>query len=51
MKPIIIFRFIAHEGPGYLGDFLDAHQIAWQLIKVDENEPLPASILATAAWC
>ncbi|MES2546211.1 MAG: type 1 glutamine amidotransferase [Pseudomonadota bacterium] len=46
MKPIIIFRFIAHEGPGYLGDFLDAQQISWQLVKVDENEPLPASISA-----
>ena len=46
MKPVIIFRFIANEGPGYLGDFLDAQQIVWQLIKVDENEPLPASILA-----
>ncbi len=46
MKPIIIFRFIAHEGPGYLGDFLDAQKIAWQLIKVDEKEPLPTSILA-----
>lgn len=46
MKPIIIFQFIAHEGPGYLGDFLDAQQIQWQLVKVDENEPLPTSILA-----
>lgn len=46
MKPIIIFQFIAHEGPGYLGDFLDAQQIQWQLVKVDESEPLPTSILA-----
>ena len=46
MKPIIIFRFITHEGPGYLGDFLDAQQIEWQLIKVDENQPLPESVLA-----
>ena len=45
MKPVIIFRFIAHEGPGYLGDFLNAQQIFWQLVKVDENEPLPESIL------
>lgn len=45
MKPIIIFRFIAHEGPGYLGDFLDAQQISWRLIKVDENELFPQSIL------
>lgn len=44
IKLVIIFRFIAHEGPGYLGDFLDVQQIAWQLVKVDENEPLPASI-------
>ncbi|MES2501440.1 MAG: type 1 glutamine amidotransferase, partial [Pseudomonadota bacterium] len=45
MKPIIIFRFIAHEGPGYLGDFLNEQKIAWQLVKVDENTPLPTSIL------
>jgi len=46
IKPVIIFRFLAHEGPGYLGDFLDAQNIAWQLIKVDEGEALPASMLA-----
>lgn len=46
MKPVIIFRFLAHEGPGYLGDFLDAQNIPWQLIKVDEGAPLPSSILA-----
>jgi GMP synthase-like glutamine amidotransferase len=43
IKPIVIFRFVAHEGPGYLGDFLNAQHIKWQLVKVDENEPLPAS--------
>lgn len=46
MKPVIIFRFLAHEGPGYLGDFLSAQNQTWQLIKVDEGEPLPASVLA-----
>ncbi len=46
MKPVVIFRFLAHEGPGYLGDFLDENNIPWQLIKVDEGEPEPASILA-----
>lgn len=46
MKPVIIFRFLAHEGPGYLGDFLDAQNIPWQIIKVDEAEPAPASVLA-----
>ena len=46
IKPVIIFRFLAHEGPGYLGDFLTAQNITWQLVKVDEDEPLPSSILA-----
>ncbi len=46
MKPVVIFRFLAHEGPGYLGTFFDEKNIPWQLIKVDEGEPEPASILA-----
>ena len=46
MKPVIIFRFLAHEGPGYLGDFLTAQNIPWQLVKADEGEALPTSILA-----
>jgi GMP synthase-like glutamine amidotransferase len=45
-KSIIIFRFLDREGPGYLGTFLDENSISWQLIKVDEGEPVPASILA-----
>lgn len=45
-KPVIIFRFVAHEGPGYLGDFLNAQNIPWLLVKMDEGEPEPASILA-----
>lgn len=46
IKTVIIFRFLAHEGPGYLGDFLTAQNITWQLVKVDEDEPMPSSILA-----
>lgn len=46
MKPIIVFQFMTHEGPGYLGEFLDAEQMEWELFKVDGNTPLPASILA-----
>ena len=46
MKPIIIFQFIAHEGPGYLAEFLDAQAIEWQLVKVNEGDSLPTSILA-----
>ena len=46
IKSVIIFRFIAHESPGYLGDFLTAQNITWQLVKVDEGEALPSSIVA-----
>ncbi|MEI2635274.1 MAG: type 1 glutamine amidotransferase [Methylotenera sp.] len=46
MKPVIIFRFLGREGPGYLGTFLDEKNIPWQLIKIDEGEPVPSSILA-----
>jgi GMP synthase-like glutamine amidotransferase len=44
LKPVLIFRFLGHEGPGYLGDFLDANKITWQLVKIDEGDPVPASI-------
>ena len=46
MKPVIIFRFVAHEGSGYLGDFLDEKKIAWQLVEMDKGALLPASVLA-----
>ena len=45
MKKVIIFRFVAHEGAGYLATFLDEQNIPWQLVKVDVGEPIPASIL------
>ncbi|HSH53788.1 MAG TPA: type 1 glutamine amidotransferase [Methylotenera sp.] len=44
MKPVIIFRHAATEGPGYLATFLDENNIPWQLVKIDEGEVLPASI-------
>ena len=46
MKPVIIFRFLDREGAGYLGDFLSAQNIPTQLIKIDEGEAIPPSILA-----
>jgi GMP synthase-like glutamine amidotransferase len=45
MKPVVIFRNVAHEGPGYLGDFLTRHNITWQIINTDQIESLPSSIL------
>lgn len=43
MLPIAIFRHVAHEGPGHLGEFLTARDIPWQVIAVDRDEPIPAS--------
>lgn len=44
MKPVIIFRHAAAEGPGYLATFLEAQGIPWQLVKIDQGEPLPLSV-------
>ena len=45
-KPIIIFRFLGREGAGFLGDFLTAQNIPWQLHEIDLGKPAPSSILA-----
>lgn len=44
MKPVIIFRHAAIEGPGFLATVLDEHAIPWRLVKIDEGEPVPDSI-------
>lgn len=44
MEPVIIFRYAAVEGPGFLAQFLDRHQIPWQLLKIDQGESVPTSI-------
>ena len=46
IKPVIIFRFLGREGAGFLGDFLTAQNIPWQLHEIDLGKPAPASILA-----
>jgi GMP synthase-like glutamine amidotransferase len=43
MKPIWIFRHVAHEGPGYLGTYLEARSIPYRVIAVDQGEPVPAT--------
>ena len=42
MKPIAIFRLYKIEGPGYLGSFLDANSIPWELFKIDEGADFPS---------
>ena len=51
MKPIAIFRHSAGEGPGYFATFLDANSQPWQLIRIDENEAVPAAPDAFAGLC
>jgi GMP synthase-like glutamine amidotransferase len=46
MKPVVIFKNVAHEGPGYLGDFLTLQNIPWQIINTNEANAIPPSILA-----
>ncbi len=43
MKPVAIFRHFHTEGPGYFGEYLDRRGIPWQLVRLDEGEPVPAS--------
>lgn len=43
MKPVAIFRYAATEGPGHFATFLSEHGLAWSLVRLDENEPVPAS--------
>ncbi len=45
-KTVVIFRFAKTEGPGYLATFLDEQAIPWQLIKVDEGDAIPASVMS-----
>lgn len=44
MKPLYIFRHITCEGPGYLEDVLEQHQIPSRLIAIDQDETLPGNI-------
>jgi len=43
MRPVLVFRHSATEGPGYFATFLDRHGIDWRLVKLDEGERVPAS--------
>jgi len=40
MKPVLIFRHIDFEGPGYLGIFLEKQQIPYEIIAVDAGDSI-----------
>lgn len=44
MQPILIFRHVACEGPGYLGEFLQRHNLSYRVIAIDEDETVPDSL-------
>jgi GMP synthase-like glutamine amidotransferase len=41
VNPIAIFRHSRTEGPGYFATFLDQRALPWQLVRIDEAEPVP----------
>jgi len=46
MKPVVIFRHAMTEGPGFLGTFLTEKNIPWHLVKIDQGETVPDSVLS-----
>ncbi len=48
MKPVLIFRHVVCEGPGYLGSYLSARGIPYRIINVDLGEPIPRGIAGAA---
>jgi GMP synthase-like glutamine amidotransferase len=51
MKPIAIFRHSAGEGPGYFATFLDAHDIPWQLVRIDAGDAPPTTLADYSGLC
>jgi len=41
VKPLAIFRHAATEGPGYFATYLDRNGVTWQVIRIDEGDPIP----------
>ncbi|MFY9260084.1 MAG: type 1 glutamine amidotransferase [Gallionella sp.] len=48
MKPIAIFRHLAHEGAGYFAQLLIEKQIPFQLIAIDAGDAIPDDASAYA---
>ncbi len=44
MPPILIFRHIDCEGPGYLGQYLKQRRVPFRIIEVDRGAAIPSSI-------
>ncbi len=44
MHPVLIFRHVRCEGPGYLADFLKTRNILFELVRIDRSDPIPADV-------
>lgn len=51
VKPVAIFRHAASEGPGYFAEFLDRKRVPWELIRIDQGEPVPQAVEKFAGLC
>jgi GMP synthase-like glutamine amidotransferase len=49
MLPILIFRHLACEGPGYLGEFLQQRHLPFRIVAVDQGEAIPDEVRDCAA--
>lgn len=49
MKPVYIFRHVACEGPGYLGEVLARAGLDTRLIAIDAGDVVPTEIAGAAA--
>jgi GMP synthase-like glutamine amidotransferase len=44
VKPIRIFRHEDWIQPGRLTEYLDLHNVPWELARIDQGDPIPATI-------
>ena len=44
MKPVRIFRHVACEGPGYLGTFLNQHNVPFEIVCIDDGISVPKKL-------
>jgi GMP synthase-like glutamine amidotransferase len=43
VKPVVVFRHVATEGPGYFATVLERRGIPWRLVAIDQGECVPAT--------
>ncbi|MBS1209495.1 MAG: glutamine amidotransferase class-I [Proteobacteria bacterium] len=51
MNPIAVFQHSPNVDPGYFASFLDAQNIPWQHIRVDQGDTIPDSPVPFSGLC